>query len=477
MPMGDELAGAALGMTQRSMEVGVEIIKMLAPLVKKLWDKQMQGMEARKSGRVTQSELVMAANEAKSALKTESNILSSDIDKYAAKAKEYGIPISIVGDGNKYTMSYRECDLAVIKQITEETIRERFQDRERKDSFKSFPIKESNLKAMHAEFEKNGIECQFCGSADGKKIYCTFPAKDAERVNMIKQEFKSAREEVAKNFAVTPDPSRNGLGTITDAQSGKTINLDQFGGSVKKYQIVNLLQKEFGYSKTQADLAANKLCDELKLNPKDFLSVKLQTDIINSMKTNIRFDNDDILLKNVKFNEINFKDGENTHIFVSVGDRTACITPNVMTEKEIRDICVTELEMTPQQADEATKKALKINTQINAKVKGTAIYRSSEQGNTQTMTVDINRTSNNSFTISVGSVSHEYDLSDENAAEKIGKDFGISVGKAQTFVNKAQKQNAFINNLQEKTKEMGRKTKEVLSRAKDNIPKPKRGAK
>ena len=79
MPMGDELASTSLNFTQKSLEISVELIKMLAPLVKKLWDKALDSQHLQ-VGKVSQAQLFMEAGKAKSAILSNDNFLSKDAD-------------------------------------------------------------------------------------------------------------------------------------------------------------------------------------------------------------------------------------------------------------------------------------------------------------------------------------------------------------------------------------------------------------
>lgn len=358
-------------------------------------------------------------------------------------------------------MNYLERDTAAIKQIETEILSERL--KERPQDYKHFKINESNITAMKAAFAENGVECQFVRGSNGE-TYCTFPAKDTEKAELIKQDFKAARNDVAENFRA--EPTKTGIGKIVDLKAGKILDLDQFGGSVKKYQIVNLLQKELGYSPAKADLAANKLCDDLKLDPKEFLSHNRQLDNINSLKTNIRYESDSILLRNVAFSEVNFKDGEHTHISVVYGGKSAIFTPDTMSVEEMKQICVSELGMKEEMADETVNKTAKINTQINSKYKEIKVDRT---GAAQTM--EIERTSNNSFSVKLGSISKSYDLKSDKLAEKISREFGISTAKAQTIIDKANKQSAFQNNIAATARKAAQKSKDTLSRGIENVTK------
>ncbi len=117
---------------------------------------------------------------------------------------------------------------------------------------------------------------------------------------------------------------------------------------------------------------------------------------------------------------MNFKDGEHTHISVVYGGKSAIFTPDTMSVEEMKQICVSELGMKEEMADETVNKTAKINTQINSKYKEIKVDRT---GAAQTM--EIERTSNNSFSVKLGSISKSYDLKSDKLAEKISREFGF----------------------------------------------------
>lgn len=468
MPMGDELASAVLSTSQKSMEITVELIRMLTPLVSKVYEKfRNEDGISLSSGEVSRTQLIAEAVKAKCTTLSESNFLSKDAASIAAKAKQYGIPVSILDDGERATVSYLERDKAVINQILQETMRERMKTASQE--VKQFTVPEYNdVSALKEAFAKNGVECCFSQSAG--KIYCQFQAKDAEKVALVKQEFKEMRNDIAESLKV--EQSKTGLGTVTDLKSGKSVDLSQYGGIIKKYQAVKLLQQEFGYPKDKAILAANKLCDDLHLDPKQFLARTEQLDNLKLMKTNIRFESDSILLKNISISAVHFADGEHTHLSIANGEKSAFLTPAVMSRDEMKKICVSELEMTPEQADETVDKCVKIDMQINSKAKETTIFRNSGEA----QRVEINRTSNNSFSVKVGTTKRDYDFGDKNVTAKIAKDFGITEVKAQSIISKAQKQSAFMNNIEKTAKTAKDNAAKLTKGLKDTIGKS-RGAK
>lgn len=463
---GEEAVQITATAAQKSLEVSVEIIKAIGlpqlkaignfgkKEVKRAADKISEKIsEKTKSGNVSRADLMNECAKSNSAILSRSNMFAEDVSKIAARAKEEGIPIHIIGNGGRQTIEFLSRDKNVVEQIMCETIKANI--KENPSEYKHFAIaNEYNAMAMKELLEKNGVQC--CMSVDGNgKTYCTYHAYDSEKVASLKQDFKDMRNDLITDLKV--ERSAEGLGTITDVKAGKTVDLSQFGGNVRQYQIVNALQKEFGYSKEKAMLAANKICDDLGLPQKEFYAHTEQLDNIKSFKTNIRFESDDRLLQNISFSEVFFQNGENPLISITNGENSITITPDKMSRDEIKEIFINELGMGEQQAEKAVDKTLKINDQINAKYKDISVDRTT--GITQT--IEIDRTSDQSFTLTVGNFKKEYNLNDKNVAENIAKDLGISSDKAKRIVGKAQQQSAFMNNLNKKSQNAKEKKKQT----------------
>lgn len=212
--MSDEVASATLSTSQKAVEVALELIRLLAPMAKsllgELYHKSVDGVNfvggkianARSTGTVTNKGLIVEAQKANSPIATTSNFLARDAELVAAKAKEYKIPVAIIGNGEKQTLEYLERDKGVIEQITTEIMQERIKTAP--ESVKCFSLGENNVSSMKKLFEENGIECQFVGGKDGK-VSCIYPAECAEQVAVIKNDYKEIHEKIDANFGITPN--------------------------------------------------------------------------------------------------------------------------------------------------------------------------------------------------------------------------------------------------------------------------------
>ncbi|GEM_PF-829025 len=594
--MADEVASATLQTGQKAIEVALELIKLLAPLAKKLlsevYHKSVDGVNfvggkvasAIATGTVTNKNLLVEAEKAKSPISSTSNFLARDAERIAEKAKEYKIPVAIIGNGEKQTVEFLDRDKAVMEQIFNEVMQERINDAPQ--SVKCFPLGENNLSSMKAMFEENGIECQFMGGKDGK-ITCIYPAENAEQVAVIKEDYAKMHGEVAEHCRIAadiPETERmteikaqidnlknaeigsdlrsevynnilsdmkksgvelptysennmriierdmpnatqtagkafwesqgfklnedakgveiiapetdesgnpvldeNGKQTFTtttvydisetnayekaigadidrlqseyaeekanafvlsdkkevavsDEISGKnaTINV---GGATKE-SVSKALQNELGYSAAKADLAANKLCYELDLDKAKYFAKPTQTDNLDALKTNIRYESDDLTIRNIRYDAVNFKDGEDTHIVLKNGDNAIGLTPAKMNEAQMKDLCVNQLNLSEYQADKAVAKAVKIEGQMRSQIEERTVGKDGISQEAQ-----IERHAENTFSVKLGEKVKAYNFTTINLDTKIAEDFKIPRENARNIIGKAQKQSVLQNKI------------------------------
>ncbi len=594
--MSDEVASAALSTAQKTIEVTAELIKILAPLAKsfigEVFHKSVDGINAvggkivnaRSMGTVSTKNLVVEAQKANSLISTTSNFLARDAEQIVAKAKAYKIPVAIVGSGEKQTIEFLDRDKAIVQQITNEVMQERL--KEAPQSVKCFSVNENNVSTLKAEFEKNGIECQFVGGKNGK-ISCIYPAECAEQVAVIKEDYKQIYNEVAEHCSVTanvpeterqmeisarideltnakigseqrfnvydniladmqnreveiPKYSENNMEiinrempfskqvagkafweqqgyklnenakgveivapqiddngnpvldengkqaftnvtvydisetnayetairdelnslhneyaeeraaafaqsdnkeiTLADDLSGKSVTLT--ADKLTKEQVSQALQENLGYSAEKADIAANKVCYDLSLDREAYFAKPTQIDNLNALRTNIRYESDDLTLRDTRFDAVNFKGSEDTHVILQKGDNAVGLTPTKMSQDEMKKLCVSQLGMSEHQADKAVAKAVKIESQVRSKIEERTV---NQQGISQEMHIE--RTGDNVFNVSMGDKSRTYNFSTIGVEEKIAKNFDIPLENAQNAVAKAKKQSVLQNKI------------------------------
>lgn len=594
--MSDEIASATLQTSQKAIEVALELIKMLAPLAQKLlsevYHKSVDGINdvggkianARSLGTVSAKNLVVEAQKANSPISTTSNFLARDAEQIAAKAKQYKIPIAIIGSGEKRTIEFLDRDKGAIQQITNEVMQDRL--KEAPQSVKCFSVNENNVSTLKTAFEENGIECQFVGGKDGK-ISCIYPAECAEQVAVIKADYKRTFDEVTENCSIianvpeterqmeitaridaltnaeigseqrsnvydsilsdmqnrnvdipqysehnmqiierempyakqaagkafweqqgytlnenakgvdilAPQIDENGSPvlnengkqvftnitvydisetnayetavrdeisslhseydkekaaafaewdkkeiTVSDDLSGKSVTLP--ADKLTKEQVSQAIQENLGYSAAKADIAANKVCYDLSLDRQAYFAKPTQIDNVDALRTNIRYQSDDVTLRDIRFDAVNFKDGKDTHIVLRHGDNAVGLTPANMNHDEMKKLCVSKLGMSEYQADKAVSKAVKIESQTRSKIEERTVNK---QGISKELHIE--RTGENAFNISMGGKSRTYNFSTVGVEEKIARNFDIPLENAQNAVSKAKKQSVLQNKI------------------------------
>lgn len=599
--MSDEVASATLQTSQKAIEVALELIKMLAPIAEKLlsemYHKSVDGVNfvgrkvssAIAAGTVSNKALISEAQKANSPISSTSNFLARDAERIAEKAKQYKIPVAIIGNGEKQTVEFLDRDKAVVEQIFSEVMQERINGAPQ--SVKCFSVGENNAAAMKAAFEENGIECQFVGGKDGK-ITCIYPAENAEQVTIIKEEYKKMHSEVAEHCKIAADvpetermaeikaridelknaeigsPMRseaydktlsemrekgvefpeysennnriierempeakqtagkvfwesqgfklnedakgieiiapetddkgnpvldkNGKQSFTtttvydisetnayekavdadidrlqseyaaekanafvlsdkkevavsDGIRGKnvTINLD----GATKDSVSQTLREQLGYSPAKADLAANKLCYELDLDKAKYFAKPTQIDNIDALKTNIRYGSDDLTIRDIRYDAVNFKDGDDTHIVLKNGENAIGLTPAKMSETEMKDLCVNELGLSEYQADKAVAKAVKIESQVRSQIEERTVGKDGVS-----RAIEIERRADNAFTVRLGEKVKAYNFTTINLENKIAQDFNIPRENAKNIIGKAQKQSVLQNKIHNSAK-------------------------
>ena len=599
--MSDEVASATLQTSQKAIEVALELIKLLAPIAEKfiaeMYHKSVDGVNfvgnkvasAVAAGTVSNKALISEAKKANSPISSTSNFLARDAERIAEKAKQYKIPVAIIGNGEKQTVEFLDRDKAVMEQIFSEVMQERINGAPQ--SVKCFSVGENNAAAMKAAFEENGIECQFMGGKDGK-ITCIYPAENAEQVAVIKEDYKKMHNEVAEHCQIAadiPETERmmeikarieelknteigsdlrsetydnllsdmrdkgvefpeysennnkiierempeakqtagkafwesqgyklnedakgveivapqmdddgnpvldeNGKQTFTtttvydisetnayektvdadidrlqseyaaekanafalsekkevvvsDNISGKSVTINLDGAT--KDSVSQALQNTLGYSPTKADLAANKLCYELDLDKAKYFAKPTQIDNLDALKTNIRYESDDLTIRDIRYDAVNFKDGEDTHLILQNGDKAVGLTPAKMTEAEMKDVCVNQLGLSEYQADKAVAKAVKIESQVRSQIEERAV---DDRGISREAKIE--RTSDEHFTVQIDDKKRAYNFAIPKNAEKIAADFGIPKENAQNIIKKAQNQSVLQNRIHNATK-------------------------
>lgn len=279
---------------------------------------------------------------------------------------------------------------------------------------------------------------------DGKQVFTNITVYDISETNAyetaVRDEISSLHSEYDKEKAAAFAEWDKKEITVSDDLSGRNVTLT--ADQLTKAQVSQALQDNLGYSAAKADIAANKVCYNLNLDRQAYFAKPTQIDNVDALRTNIRYQSDDVTLRDTRFDAVNFKDGESTHIVLRHGDNAVGLTPAKMNHDEMKKLCVSRLGMSEYQADKAVSKAVKIESQTRSKIEERTVNK---QGISKELHIE--RTGENAFNISMGGKSRTYNFSTVGVEEKIARNFDIPLENAQNAVAKAKKQSVLQNKI------------------------------
>ncbi len=304
-------------------------------------------------------------------------------------------------------------------------------------------------------------------NGDGKQVFTNITVYDISETNAyetaVRDEISSLHSEYDKEKAAAFAGWDKKEITVSDDVSGRNVTLT--ADQLTKAQVSQAIQENLGYSAAKADIAANKVCYDLNLDRQAYFAKPTQIDNVDALRTNIRYQSDDVTLRDTRFDAVNFKDGDttgrreafaqsaartphiqsersDTHIVLRHGDNAVGLTPAKMNHDEMKKLCVSKLGMSEYQADKAVSKAVKIESQTRSKIEERTVNK---QGISKELHIE--RTGENAFNISMGGKSRTYNFSTVGVEEKIARNFDIPLENAQNAVAKAKKQSVLQNKI------------------------------
>ena len=291
------------------------------------------------------------------------------------------------------------------------------------------------------QIDENGSPVR---NQDGKQVFTNITVYDISETNAyetaVRDEISSLHSEYDKEKAAAFAGWDKKEITVSDDLSGKTVTLP--ADKLTKEQVSQALQDNLGYSAAKADIAANKVCYDLNLDRQAYFAKPTQIDNVDALRTNIRYQSDDVTLRDTRFDAVNFKDGESTHIVLRHGENAVSLTPAKMSHDEMKKLCVSKLGMSEYQADKAVSKAVKIESQTRSKIEERTVNK---QGISKELHIE--RSGENAFNISMGGKSRTYNFSTVGVEEKIARNFDVPLENAQNAVAKAKKQSVLQNKI------------------------------
>lgn len=345
MNMGDELGAAtvhvATNIAQSTISTVANLIAEILKMIQASKEHNLRMSELGlksgvdisdiKPGEVKMKDLINSARKNGDSISTSEHGVSLDDSKKLAKiAKEYGVPVSFTNSGDSVHAHVRSKDLPIFKQMFTDMMRDKLNSKPQ--DLGNFKVQSWEIPYITAELNRYELNAQF-GKTKNGEYFCMYDKADEKAILIARGEFIKKYNDVKKDFMV--DKDEEGFYTLKDINTGKEISFDD---SKKSYRgLSEELQKNFGYDKNKADIAAAKFGEEnLKGEEKENYFSNPQNDT-KSIITNINFENEDVYTSQYTCMRVVPKeDSIQRIVFADNEGRFAVINPNMKTS-EIAD--------------------------------------------------------------------------------------------------------------------------------------------
>ncbi|MDR0920101.1 MAG: hypothetical protein LBM93_12800 [Oscillospiraceae bacterium] len=315
---------ALMALLKMAWKVGETLYNGIAvPIGKNIIEdlKKLKENNLRKGGEISQKNLNELAKKDNQNVVVQENIPSRDLPLIMDKAKEYGIPLAVIGNRDKpnVKIAMQTSDKAFFEGILGEIVAEKLAVRP--DELTSFKVKSSEINALNAELKKNNITANFL--LDNKKeIHCIYENADKSAMLKVLDNLKLKHKDINENFQIK---NENGKITFQDNHLGKKFTMNGIL-EMGENELINKFQNHFGYDETKATMAVGKFAQSLTAEKQAEFLVNNPAKNVNSA-TEIRLENENILLQDLKYFQINMKeDGVDRFVLMDKDGNSAILT-------------------------------------------------------------------------------------------------------------------------------------------------------
>ena len=368
-----------------------------------------------------------------------------DYKEFLKRAKKMDIPVAAIqenGKENTLSLFFNVKDKEAVNSIVQDIVREKLKQPEQTE--RMVTIEKEQVEGFQMYCADHDIPVNFLETQGGVK--CIFGADYEKQMEVAVENYKSIQSELSQ---IGTEVEKNVKGKFqfklaeaaprTDNEQGKQLTMN----FCTKAKLERVLQERMGYSEIKAVEVANSLTNKLTDSQRQYyLSDSRQLGEMDFYETNIKFDDDNLLLDNYSFVKLKAN-----------GDDEPKLT---ITDKSGNFVVLSAKNLDRTEVEERLRAYLKINDSETIK----AILDQSERlgfaeqpKQVQFKEFQIERDTQSSFTVRGGSTTVRLDLSNKDTAKKQLMDaFGISSGKAEKIIGKAQKQKV-ADNLLKKARE------------------------
>ncbi len=441
MHMGDELAQSTATLMSRSSEVtakaAITVMQMLLEIIKKAKKESKDKDNKLFKGKVSTKDFLQLAENGGY---KQQNIHKKDVNRLIEEAKKANIPINIRQVSEDYcSVCYLTRDADMFEQCTRNVLHDKLELN--KNDYVAFKVEPFEVDGLKKELEANGISADFAQTNNGE-VKCVYEAKDKPVMDKIKADFREKQMAVAEKLEVTYNDVNKSF-IVKDTESGKAMKLSSLPTEAK---LVSCFQERMGMDEAKAVMCCQKFEASLSQEQQKFFKTDTyQIEKVANLERNVRFTNDSPLVSDFSFSRIKMRADNHNHFAVSNGDHVVRLCPDIMSRKDMEEAVKSKLGIIDKSVIAAVvDKAFYANKRFkeNDKAVDKDISKANVDGMGEGKTVDIERTTENRFTVTLDGKEKTYSFAD--AKEQLMAD-GYSKAKAAEIIGKAKKQSAAGN--------------------------------
>lgn len=436
---GDDVASAGVEVATKIVSKNTELIM---ELLKILIDKERDAARNKKSlkcevlsgGEVTYRKLKEGGE-----VTMLPSFAKGDYKAFLKKAKAMDIPVAAIqesGKENTLSLFFNVKDKEAVNSIVQDIVREKLKQPEQTE--RMITIEKEQVEGFQMYCSEHDIPVNFLGTQGGVK--CIFGSAYEKQMEAAVENYKNIQNELSQ-VGLEVEKNVNGKFQIklTDNEHGKSLTMN----FCTKAKLERVLRERMGYSEVKAVEVANSLTDKLTDSQRQYyLSDSRQLGEMDFYETDIKFDDDNLLLENYSFVKLKAN-----------GDDEPKLT---VTDKSGNFVVLSAKNLDRAEVEERIRAYLKINDSETIKAildKSERLGFAEQPKQVQFKEFQIERDTQSSFTVRGGSTVVRLDLSNKESTKKQLIDaFGMSAAKAEKIIGKAQKQKV-ADNLLKKARE------------------------
>lgn len=436
---GDDVASAGVEVATKIVSKNTELIM---ELLKILIDKERDTVRKKQS---LKSEVLSGGEVAYRKLKEggEVTMLPSfakeDYKAFLKKAKAMDIPIAAIqesGKENTLSLFFNVKDKEAVNSIVQDIVREKLKQPEQTE--RMITIEKEQVEGFQMYCSEHDIPVNFLETQGGVK--CIFGSAYEKQMEVAVENYKNIQSELSQ---IGMEVEKNVKGKfqikLTDNEQGKSLTMN----FCTKAKLERVLQERMGYSEVKAVEVANVLTAKMSDSQKEyFLSESRQLGEMVFYEKDIKLPEDNLLLENYSFVKLKAN-----------GDDEPKLT---ITDRSGNFVVLSAKNLDRAEVEERIRAYLKINDSETIKAildKSERLGFAEQPKQVQYKEFQIERDTQSSFTVRGGSTVVRLDLNNKESAKKqLMDEFGMSAGKAEKIIGKAQKQKV-ADNLLKKARE------------------------